>query len=186
MDTVVTWVQAISQLLGITLRYTERLHRILVTRAKHLRYQSRKVRGGVQRRKFYDRKWSFVAETVLDTTLKKENEHLKEKVEVLQSKLYSASNVIKSIQGGKVAYKKRTMSECEGAVYSERHLRRLKKSRTQSCEASLTWLGQQQAKPLNLEIFNYQKGKKVLVPISEVDDHVSVSESDEERVTIML
>ena len=57
--TVQTWIQKIGDKLGIAIRYSERLYRVLVNRANHIRKKVRQCHGSIPKQKFLQITWEF-------------------------------------------------------------------------------------------------------------------------------
>ena len=181
-ETILTWIKALAQLLGVTIRYTQKLHRVLSERAKHLNRSSKKAPGGAQRKNFMERKWSFEAEIDVSMDTHKENTQLKHRVKTLEVQLRDASKALRNLCGGSVS-RKRTISSGGESEYSERHLRRLKRSRAASCGVSLEWLRDEGLKLLKVSALT-QTGKVEEIVID--DSQAQQVETNEEDILCMM
>ena len=85
--TVRLWIRLIGDHLGCVFSYTDRLGRVLVKRANHLKDKMKNLSGGAPRRKFFQQSWTLAvlrnevvsqAETI--EKLENDIEHLKEQV----------------------------------------------------------------------------------------------------------
>ena len=95
-DIVKVWIDRLSDMLGVTLYYS-RVIDIFVARANKLRTESRKLKGGRQRKSYFERVWNFHVQlsdikTIQD--LSAENKTMKSKVEELQQQLASSSQCL--------------------------------------------------------------------------------------------
>ena len=55
------WIEKIRVQLNIFIEYTERLHKVFVRRANHLKDKGRKLKGGALRRRFFQQTWKLTA-----------------------------------------------------------------------------------------------------------------------------
>ena len=79
------WVKKISVKIGVTVKYTNRLHTMLVRRANYVRQHFKKLKGGAPQRRFLSNQWTLSlehSEVDLLTTIEKVRE-LQEDVTIL-------------------------------------------------------------------------------------------------------
>ena len=94
--------------------------------------KSRNLRGGRQHESFFSRNWTFTlsqGDFTREVDVVKENENLKGEIKALREQLQASSDTIRRIQEGVRGRGKRKNSAHN---YSDRHLRRLKKSTVQA------------------------------------------------------
>ena len=179
------WVAKLSNLLGITIHCTQAVTILLTRRATYLRSQSRCIRGGRQREKFFSKNWTLSLSPSDFTFIASA---ATEKVE-LRSRVKSLEQQVSSLQHGLHGLRKRTSSVVE---YSERHLRRLKKQCAATSLASLSSLEKEGLKPLKLEVFNIktQKTETICLDTAEellgLEEEECVSEDQLDVVSMML
>ena len=53
------WIENIQRQLGIMIQYTDRLHKVLVRRANHLKDKMRHLKGGAPRQRFFQQNWKL-------------------------------------------------------------------------------------------------------------------------------
>ena len=53
------WIENIQRQLGIMIQYTDRLHKVLVRRANHLKDKMRHLKGGAPRQTFFQQNWKL-------------------------------------------------------------------------------------------------------------------------------
>ena len=138
------WIEWIQQHLRISIRYTERLHTVLVKRANYLKKKVRSLTGGAPRQRFYQQSWKLqlhpgeieplAMKQQIQTleqevsAMRDEAADLSEQVSTLQSKNKKLESKVCSLseklgKGGECATRYRSHSE-----YSESHKRRLKQA----------------------------------------------------------
>ena len=157
-DCVEAWIKAISDCIGVAIRCTDYVFSMLVRRANYLRLKSRKFKGGVQRKRFFETEWQFkvpVSDVVTIDTLRSENAQLKKKVEDLTSELKLSSTQLKRLSNEKQG-RGRSRKYTQIDDYSTRQKARIKKQRTESCIASLRWMQDEGYKPLRIIALNPQ------------------------------
>ena len=149
------WVEKLSEKLHVGIKYTQRLHRVLVNRAWHICKKMRALKHGREQRKFLERDWNFTIQPdeLSVTLLQKENEALTQKLAAstkqcqnlgetnkrLSTLLTSASDKLKKVSGTHLPPPVESSTPKE---YSASHTRRLKRQRVNDCELSLAWLEQ--------------------------------------------
>ena len=176
-----------SEFLGITIHLSKAVASILKTRIAHLRSKSKSIRGGRQRQAFLSRVWLLKLDLGDFNREATETAVLRNEVKVLRKRVQESSDTIRRIQQG-VRGRGKKSSEDE---YSERHLRRLKDSRASSALASLSWLEHEGIKPLVVEVFNVNKGKKEKIELGTVEsvldvEKESVGEEQLELISMMV
>ena len=102
-DVVKVWIDRLSDMLGVTLYYSRRVIDSIVARANKLRTESRKLKGGRQRKSYFERVWNFhvrLSDVKTIQDLSAENKTMKSKVEELQQQLASSSKLVLQAQKG--------------------------------------------------------------------------------------
>lgn len=190
VETAEKWTARLSEVLGITIRCTQRVYETLTARASFLRRKSRQTRGGVQRKAFFGQDWTLripakCVSTPADVT--KENLQLRAQVRSLTSDLIiTADELRRTQQGIETRGKRNSPRDC-----TSRHQRRLKKHRGDSCTASLSWLQQESLIPLSVDLLNAKTGRKESIKLKSIEEalHVeggSIEQHELDVVNMML
>ena len=141
MDVVREWTERISELLSVIVLCSQSVYALLVRCANHLRQRSHAVRGGSQRRKFFGKMWTFhIPSGYMLKNLECANSELKAKVDTLTRELSVASELLKKVDSNASGPRGRRKCCHTSKHYSQRHERRLKRQRAESCSASLAWM----------------------------------------------
>ena len=144
MATVQTWIQKIGDKLGIAILYSERLYRVLVNQASHIRKKVRQCSGSIPKPKFLKITWEFqlhsdeVEVAALGDKIKAleaEVSALRDQHSDIQREVEKLESDESSLQDSKYRLKKSTTplqgrgrSAIQFEDYSDSHKRRLKRT----------------------------------------------------------
>ena len=199
------WIENIQRQLGIMIQYTDRLHKVLVRRANHLKDKMRHLKGGAPRLRFFQQNWKL-------QLLPQETQvaAMQQKIDSLQQQVSASAKQLDSLQSknSKLEHKVCLLSEKvwkEAATgtrgksktkrcneYSQSHQRRLKKARLQQCQHSLLWLEEEGYRPLSVEVKNTTgKIEKIELGHDELDElfgseKEQITEEDVDVLNMML
>ena len=145
----------------------------------------KELKGGAPRQRFFSQSWALVVERgelkasdVNVKTLEKENSDLKKKVLSLSNKLREVNN-----PGARKQYK--TVEDL-----GDRQKRRLKRSRSSSCKASLGWMEQEGYTPIAVQVLNRATHEIEHITMENVQDLVGssfeVEPDDIDRLDMIL
>lgn len=158
------------------IQYTERLHKVLVKRANHLKAKMRSLKGGAPRQRFFQQNWKLQLhpQEIQVSAMQQQIQSLEQQVAASRAEATSLSKQITTLghrnrklenkvcslsqQRGEVGTRHRSSTKCYDN-YSESHKRRLKRARSQLCQDSLLWLQQEGYRPLAVEVKNASTGK---------------------------
>ena len=192
LEIVQGWIRHISDTIGVVIQCTDYIRRLLVGRAKYLRYGLKKKAGGRQRQMLASAEWVFRiprCSIQVPESIQAENDRLKQVVQVQQGKLHAASHLIRRIQDGTDHVRGRKRS---AKHYSKRHEQRLKKARAGDCAVSLAWLEDQGLTPVEVVVrsaetdaLQHIRFNQDIVNALGVND-VAIEEDDVDRVNMML
>ncbi len=190
IETVERWAARLSEVLGITIRCTQCVYKMLTARASFLRAKSRQIRGGVQRKKFFGHNWTLKLPAKHVSTpaqVAKENVQLRAQVRSLTSSLITTADELRRMQQGIETRGKRNAP----GDYTDRHQRRLKKQRVDSCRASLSWLQQEGLTPLSVDVLNSKTSRKQTIKLGSIEEALhteggSIEQPELDMVTMML
>ena len=143
------WLKEVSKKCGISLISSPRLRRLLVNRMMYMRATLRKIKGGRQREDLLSKEWLLTnsrSEAVFPEVLIQDNAQLQDRVSELQQTVDHQAGFIKGLQQPD-GHRGR---KCSLEEYSGRHQQRLKKERTKSCNAALSWLEKEGVTPLKV------------------------------------
>ena len=192
LEIVQGWIRHISDTIGVVIQCTDCIRRLLVQRAKYLRYRFRQKAGGRQCQKLATEEWVFRVPRIaieVPVSIQTENDSLKHLVQVQKGKLDAASCLIRRLQDGTDHVRGRKRS---AKHYSKRHEQRLKKARAGACEASLAWLEDQGLTPVEVVVHSAETGAVQHIGINQdIVNALGVSEGaidedDLDRVNMML
>ncbi len=129
--------------------------------------------------KFVDRDWDFkVPASCIIESLRHECSELQERLKSVGEQARTLETSNNTLQGH-VSYlsaKQRKEAEGHGSTrgkrrqsleYSDRHVQRLKRQRTQSCAASLSWLELEGLKPLSVVVENKETKKTETIVMNQ-------------------
>ena len=145
------WIENIQR--QIMIQYTDRLHKVLVRQANHLKDKMRRLKGGTPWQRFYQQNWKLqlLSQEIQVTAMQ-------QKIDSLQQQVSASAKQLDSLQSknSKLEHKVCLLSEKvwkEAAIgtrgknktkhcneYSQSHQRWLKKARLQQCQHPLLWL----------------------------------------------
>ena len=149
------WLKAISDQTGTHIAYSPEVYKTIVNRTNYINILARKRRvGGKQLEKFYSSKWTFRVPDNSCQVAQAEKEQLRHKLNAVEEQVKKLQHQLQPISANRIPTKRKNPNDC-----SERHVRRLKKQRTDSCSASLEWLQREGYKPVKLEVQKIEDGK---------------------------
>ena len=200
------WVEKLSEKLHVGIKYTQRLHRVLVNRAWHICKKMRALKHGREQRKFLEKEWNFAIQPdeLSITFLQKENEALTHELAAstercqnlgemnkhLSTLLTSASDRLKKVSDTCTPPPVQSSASKE---YSASHTRRLKRQRVNDCELSLAWLEQYGYSATKVKAINKRTGEVEVINLSENErdaifgnDSASIAEEDLQMLNMIL
>ena len=186
---VQTWIQKIGDKLGIVIRYSERLHRVLVNRANYIQRKVRQCWGSIPKQKFLQITWEFQLHTddievaalgskikALEaevSALRDQHSDIQREVEKLESdkKLLckTASKLSDRLKKSTTPLQGRGRSMIPFGDYSDFHKRRLKRTRAQTCTTTLSWLHNEGLVPISIQVRNLESGMVETISLSQAD-----------------
>ena len=152
-EVVKEWVEKLSEKLQVGIKYTQRLHRVLVNRAWHICKKMRALKHGREQRQFLEKEWNFAIQPdeFSITFLQKENEALThelaastERCQNLGEMNKHLSTLLTSASDRLKVSDIRTPPPVQSSApkeYSASHTCCLKRQCVNDCEPSLAWLG---------------------------------------------
>ena len=187
--TVQTWIQKIGDKLGIAILYSERLYRVLVNRANHIRKKVRQCRGSIPKQKFLQITWEFQLHsdeievaTLGDkikaleaevSALRDQHSDIQREVEKLESDkkvlCKTASKLSDRLKKSTTPLQGRGRSMIPFEDYSDSHKRRLKRTRAHTCTTTLSWLHNEGLVPLSIQVRNLESGMVETISLSQAD-----------------
>lgn len=195
------WIENIQHQLGIMIQYTDRLHKVLVRRANHLKDKMRSLKGGAPRQRFFQQNWKLqlLLQEIQVTAMQQEIDSLQQQVSASAEKAASLTEQLDSLQSknsklehkvcwlSQKVWKEAVGTQCKSKTrrwneYSQSHQRRLKRDRLQQYQDSLLWLEEQGYRPLSVEVRNTSSGKveKIELGHDELDELFG---SEKEQIT---
>ena len=186
-----TWIQKIGEKLNIVIQYSERLYGLLINRANYIRRKVRLCSGTVPKKRFLQLEWEFQLEhsEVEVAAMSREIEQFKVQVITLQAPKSSMKQEVNKLESEKQSLQRKTVVLSDRLRksplatanhtrsrslkpfddYSESHKRRLKRTRAQTCELSLSWLEKEGLIPISVQVHNRESGKTETVSLSQSD-----------------
>ena len=172
--TIRTWLEKIGEKIGIALTYTKRLRDVIVNRAQHLAYK--KFTGGRQRSSFMQQSWmlKLTPDEVSCSLLLEQNDSLRQQISTLQQQNSSLEQQVDTLQSQNIALHTSIHQQQEHSMpapsklisdFSKSYQRKLKRKRTQSCEASLQWLKDHGLIPTQVTVRHLDSGELSLIHI---------------------
>ncbi len=179
----------------MVIKYTERLHEVLVRRANYVTQRVRKCTGGIPRQKFLQNSWEL--------KLKRDEIELTDmtdKICSLQSELSRSREVVDRVETENDNLRQRVaaLTDKESCIttpptsttrkrgrtksfdqYSESHKRRLKRSRTSSCQESLKWLENDGLIPVSVQVKNIETGERQTISLQTSESGIILGPSDQ-------
>ena len=157
---------------------TKRLADVLVNRAKYL--ARKQFKGGRQRLHFYQQLWTLKVrpEEIGVSSVLEANDSLRQQVDILKEQNNSLEKQVDSLTRQNISLQSSMNQQRECAMpapakpisdYSKSHQRRLKRKRTQSCEASLEWLKEHGKIPTQVTVQDVQTGVKETIDVCRDD-----------------
>ena len=196
---VEAWIRCLNEKLHGTIRYTKRLHSILVNRVAHLRHKVKGLKGGRAIERFLSQTWKLQLQdetdatevetlrTKLDTS-EKENKKLQNTVELLKKDMSTkVCSISKLLHSTPVRHHHKPYEEL-----SERQRRRIKRGRETACEASLAWLEQEGYEAVSVELRNKETGNIEQISLKRQDmeelfgSGSQITESEIDKLNMML
>ena len=154
------WIQSLNEAFNITLKYTSRLGKVLISRCNTVKAKVKSIRGSGPREKYLQLDWELRVLTEEQSTLNKR---------------------VATLPGRSV--KRKAVSE-----YSPRHQRRLKKVCMESCKQSLEWMEQQGLQPLKVVAINRSTNEIETFVVNDLPQVFGeeLTEHESDRVSMML
>ena len=184
-----TWLKAIHDRTGVRIAYTKAVHFALSNRAIFVKSKTKKLAssGGRQMRAFLQSEWDFVvpASSIIEQ-LQKENDQLQVKVKSTETANEKLRKELSTVTNTHVSKRRST-----GTDYSERHSRRLKRHRADTCCASLGWLEKEGYVPLKLEALNTKTGDVEAIVLNperseEVFGQSEITDNELDTINMLL
>ena len=94
------WIKAIADKIGMTFRYTARLHKTLVVRANHLRLKVKGFKGSAKKQRFLQLEWKLCVseDTIQFKVMEKKIETLEDEVTELKCEVSHAAQDIQELR----------------------------------------------------------------------------------------
>ena len=94
------WIENIECQLGIMIQYTDRLHKVLVRQANHLKDKMKSLKGGAPRQRFFQQNWKLqlLPQDLQVTAMQQKINSLQQQVSASAEKAASLSEQLDSLQ----------------------------------------------------------------------------------------
>ena len=130
-EVVKVWIDSLSEMLGVTLYYSRRVINCIVARANKLWTELQKLKGGRQRKSFFERVWNFQVQskdvkTIQDISA--ENKAIKSKVDEVHQQVAASLRLLLQAQKESDQPSKKMKVSASQGEYSARHQRCLKQN----------------------------------------------------------